>query len=56
LYDLDYDINEIQSRLKNLIAQSNLIDSPKKDKIIQMLNVLLHENNYLKFSPKKEDR
>ena len=56
LYDLDYDINEVQSRLKNLIADSKLIDSNKKDKIIEILNVLLHENNYLKLTPKKERR
>ncbi len=54
LYDLDYDINELQSRLKRLIAESELIESGKKDRIIEILNILLHENNYLKISPKKE--
>ncbi|BCD60463.1 MULTISPECIES: biosynthetic arginine decarboxylase [unclassified Nitratiruptor] len=51
LYDLDYDINEIQSNLKQLIAQSNC---ENKEKLLEILSILLHENNYLKISQKKE--
>ncbi len=54
LYDLDYDINDLQSRLKSLIAESDLIAAESKDRIIETLNLLLHENNYLKISSKKE--
>ncbi|BCD68037.1 biosynthetic arginine decarboxylase [Nitratiruptor sp. YY09-18] len=50
LYDLDYDINEMQSRLKQLIAQS---ECKEKEKILDQLSILLHENNYLKISPKE---
>ncbi len=55
LYDLDYDINEIQTKLKTLIAASPLIDSVKKDHTLEALRMLLHDNNYLKISPKKEN-
>ena len=54
LYDLDYDINEIQSRLKGLIAEKDDIEPSAKDRIIELLGILLHENNYLKISPKKD--
>ncbi len=50
LYDMDYDINEIQSNLKQRIAQSSC---NQKEKILEILNILLHENNYLKISPKR---
>ncbi len=50
LYDLDYDINEIQSNLKQLIAQGSCKD---KEKLLEILRVLLHENNYLKIEVKK---
>ena len=50
LYDMDYDINEMQSRLKRLIAESACKD---KERILEILTMLLHENNYLKISPKK---
>ena len=52
LYDMDYDINEMQSRLKRLIAESACKD---KERILEILTMLLHENNYLKISPKKGD-
>ena len=51
LYDLDYDINEIQANLKQLIAQSSCVN---KEKLLEILSILLHENNYLKISMKKE--
>ena len=51
LYDLDYDINEIQANLKQLIAHSNC---ENKEKLLEILSILLHENNYLKISMKKE--
>ncbi|MRJ03106.1 MAG: biosynthetic arginine decarboxylase [Epsilonproteobacteria bacterium] len=54
LYDLDYDINDLQSRLKSLIAESSLIEQERKDRVIDILNILLHENNYLKISAKRE--
>ncbi|BCD62172.1 arginine decarboxylase [Nitratiruptor sp. YY08-26] len=50
LYDMDYDINEIQSRLKQYIAKSGC---KNKEKILENLHLLLHENNYLKISPKR---
>ncbi len=50
LYDMDYDINEIQSRLKQYIAKS---DCKEKEKLLENLHMLLHENNYLKISPKR---
>ncbi len=50
LYDMDYDINEIQSTLKRLIAESACKD---KERLLEILTMLLHENNYLKISPKK---
>ncbi len=51
LYDMDYDINEIQANLKQLIAQSKCTE---KEKLLEILRMLLHDNNYLKISPKKE--
>ncbi len=51
LYDMDYDINEIQANLKQLIAQSRC---KEKEKLLEILRMLLHDNNYLKISPKKE--
>ncbi len=51
LYDMDYDINEIQANLKQLIAQS---ECKEKEKLLEILGMLLHDNNYLKISPKKE--
>ena len=54
LYDLDYDLNELQSTLKSNIANSNLIDEEEKEKIFELLALLLNENNYLKVSTKKE--
>ncbi len=51
LYDLDYDINEIQSNLKQLIAASNC---KEKDRLLEVLSILLHENNYLKIEVKKD--
>ncbi len=52
LYDMDYDINEIQANLKQLIAQSRC---KEKEKLLEILRMLLHDNNYLKISPKKEN-
>ncbi len=54
LYDLDYDLNDIQSRLKSNIADSNLINKEEKERIFELLTLLLNENNYLKVSLKKE--
>ncbi len=51
LYDMDYDINEIQANLKQLIAQS---ECKEKEKLLEILGMLLHDNNYLKISPKRE--
>ena len=51
LYDMDYDINEIQANLKQLIAQSKC---KEKEKLLEILGMLLHDNNYLKISPKRE--
>ncbi|MRI59045.1 MAG: arginine decarboxylase [Epsilonproteobacteria bacterium] len=51
LYDLDYDINEIQSNLKQLIAASSCED---KERLLEILSILLHENNYLKIEVKKD--
>ena len=50
LYDMDYDINEIQSNLKQFIATSSCAN---KEKILETLTMLLHENNYLKISSKR---
>ncbi len=53
LYDMDYDINEIQSNLKQYIAKSAC---KQKEKILEILTMLLHENNYLKISPKRAEK
>jgi arginine decarboxylase len=53
LYDLDYDTSELQSRLKSRIAESPLVPDHQKNAIIESLTALLHENNYLKISPKR---
>jgi len=54
LYDLDYDTSDLQSRLKSRIANSSLVAPERKNAIIESLTSLLHENNYLKISPKRE--
>lgn len=55
LYDMDYDLNELQSNLKTNLANSDLIDSEEKEKIFELLALILNENSYLKMSPKKEN-
>lgn len=55
LYDLDYDLNELQSNLKTNLANSDLIDTEDKEKIFELLALILNENSYLKMSPKKEN-
>ncbi len=55
LYDLDYDLNELQSNLKTNLANSKLIDEEEKEKIFELLALILNENSYLKMSPKKEN-
>ncbi|WP_200762291.1 biosynthetic arginine decarboxylase [Nitrosophilus alvini] len=54
LYDLDYDINDLQSRLKTNIAESDKIKIDEKEKILEQLAFHLHENSYLKMVTKKE--
>jgi arginine decarboxylase len=47
LYDLDYDLNKIQSSLKTKIANSSLIDNAEKEKLLELLSLYLNENSYL---------
>ncbi len=54
LYDLDYDLNELQSNLKSNLANSHLIDEEEKERIFELLALILNENSYLKMSPKKD--
>ena len=55
LYDMDYDLNELQSNLKTNLANSNFLDVDEKEKIFELLALILNENSYLKMSPKKDN-
>jgi arginine decarboxylase len=48
LDDMDYDIKEIEIRLRHKIADSRLISEEKKKEIMGELYVYLSENNYLR--------
>jgi arginine decarboxylase len=48
LDDMDYDIKEIEIRLRHKIAGSRLIPEEKKKEIMGELYVYLSENNYLR--------
>lgn len=54
LYDLDYDIKEIERRLKQNINQSPLIPEEEKKEIIGELYTYLSENGYLRTVLKEE--
>lgn len=55
LYDLDYDLNELQSNLRANLANSKLINEEEKEKIFELLSLILNENSYLKMSQKRDD-
>lgn len=55
LYDLDYDLNELQSNLRTNLANSKLINEEEKEKIFELLSLILNENSYLKMSQKRDD-
>jgi len=48
LDDMDYDIKEIEIKLRHRIADSRLISEDKKKEIMGELYVYLSENNYLR--------
>ncbi len=48
LDDLDYDIGEIDKRLKSIIEDSKLINSEQKEILLGKLYLYLSENSYLK--------
>jgi len=48
LDDMDYDIKEIEIRLRHKIADSRLISEEKKKEIMGELYVYMSENNYLR--------
>ncbi len=48
LDDIDYDVGELDKRLKSLIEESNLIDSKQKQILLGKLYLYLSENSYLK--------
>ena len=48
LDDIDYDITDMQNRLKNNIENSKLIDEGEKKKVLGELYIYLSENGYLK--------
>ncbi len=48
LDDMDYDIKEIEIRLRHKIADSRLISEDKKKEIMGELYVYMSENNYLR--------
>ncbi|HIE35543.1 MAG TPA: biosynthetic arginine decarboxylase [Campylobacterales bacterium] len=55
LYDLDYDLNELQSNLRTNLANSKLINEEEKEKVFELLSLILNENSYLKMSQKRDD-
>ena len=48
LDDMDFDIKEIEIRLRHKIADSRLIPEERKKEIMGELYVYLSENNYLR--------
>ncbi len=48
LDDLDYDMEDIDKRLKELIESSDLIDDAEKSAVLSKLYLYLSENSYLK--------
>jgi len=48
LDDIDYDVGELNKRLKSIIEESNLIDNSQKQILLGKLYLYLSENSYLK--------